>query len=104
MGITGDATVSGNGTNVNIDFGPTWNNGTVCVAAQTSCFTSPAKCISISKSAGLPNNLSGNFTACPNTNQTYSVTPLHRVPQFITGHYQMVPRIIKQQCNKRCLW
>lgn len=74
--ITGDATVSGNGTNVNIDFGPTWNNGTVCVAAQTSCFTSPAKCISISKSAGLPNNLSGNFTACPNTNQTYSVTPL----------------------------
>ena len=74
--ITGDATVTGNGTNVNIDFGPTWNGGTLCVAAQTSCYTSASKCISLSKSAGIPNNLSGNFTACPNTSQTYSVTPL----------------------------
>jgi subtilisin-like proprotein convertase family protein len=74
--ITGDATVSGNGNTVTINFGPNWNGGTLCVAAQTTCYTSASKCITISKSAGMPNNLSGSFTACPNTVQNYSVTPL----------------------------
>ncbi|MEZ5069100.1 MAG: hypothetical protein R2847_11735 [Bacteroidia bacterium] len=38
--ISGDATVIGNGTSVTVNFGPTWNGGTLCVAAQTNCYTS----------------------------------------------------------------
>lgn len=71
--VTGDATVSGTTSMVTVNFGPAWNGGTLCVAAQTSCYASPTKCLTISKSAAPLTNLSGNFTACPNANQTYSV-------------------------------
>lgn len=73
--VTGDATVTGNSNMVTVNFGPTWNGGTLCVAAQTACYTSPTKCLSISKNAALLSNLSGSFTACPNANQTFSVNP-----------------------------
>jgi hypothetical protein len=71
--ITGDATVSGTGTTVMVTFGPSWNGGTLCVAAQTSCYTSPTKCISIGKNASILNTISGSFTVCPNSASTYIV-------------------------------
>ena len=71
--ITGDATISGTGTTTTVTFGPAWNGGTLCVAAQTSCYTSPTKCITLSKSASLLNAISGTFTACPNSTLMYSV-------------------------------
>lgn len=71
--ITGNATVSGTGATAIISFGPSWNGGTLCVAAQTTCYTSPSKCITISKSAATLNAISGSFTACPNSVLSYSV-------------------------------
>jgi hypothetical protein len=71
--ITGNATVTGTGLTAQVTFGPAWNGGTLCVAAQTSCYTSATKCFSISKSAAALSNLTGNVTACPNSNATYSV-------------------------------
>ena len=71
--ITGDATVSGTGITATVTFGPTWTGGTLCVASQTPCYTSPSKCIYISSSAATLNALSGTFTACPNTTGIYSV-------------------------------
>ena len=71
--ITGDATVSGTSTTATVNFGPAWNGGTLCVAAKTSCYTSPSKCLTISTSAAPLNAISGSFTACPNTTLTFSV-------------------------------
>jgi hypothetical protein len=71
--ITGDATVTGTGTNVTVNFGPAWNGGTLCVAAQTTCYTSPTKCITIGTSAAALGAISGTFTACPNSSLTFSV-------------------------------
>ena len=71
--ITGDASVTGTASSINVTFGPAWNGGTLCVAAQTTCYTSPAKYINISSSAAPLTNIIGSFTACPNTMQTYSV-------------------------------
>ncbi|HOZ91123.1 MAG TPA: hypothetical protein PKX59_09415 [Bacteroidia bacterium] len=45
--VSGDATVSGNGTSVTVNFGPSWTGGTLCVSAQTPCFNSPSKCLVI---------------------------------------------------------
>ena len=73
--ITGDASVVGNGTTVTVNFGPAWAGGNLCVAAQTPCFTSPAKCMYISSSATALNAISGTFTACPGSVITYSVPP-----------------------------
>lgn len=71
--ITGNATVSGTGTTATVTFGTSWNGGTLCVAAQTSCYTSPAKCISIGKNASVLNAISGAYTVCPNSTSTYTV-------------------------------
>ena len=71
--ISGDATVSGNGTSVTVNFGPAWTGGTLCVSAQTPCFNSPSKCLAISASASPLNTISGSFTACPNQTLTFSV-------------------------------
>ena len=73
--ISGDATVIGNGTSVTVNFGPTWNGGTLCVAAQTNCYTSAFKCLAIGTSGTNFGVISGLFTACPNSQQNYSVTP-----------------------------
>lgn len=73
--ITGDATVSGNGTSVTVNFGPAWTGGNLCVSAQTSCFTSPAKCMLISASSTALNAINGTFTACPGSVINYNVAP-----------------------------
>jgi len=71
--VSGNATVSGTGTSVTVNFGSGWTGGTLCVAAQTPCFTSPTKCISIGTGAAALGAISGTFTACPNSTVTYSV-------------------------------
>ncbi len=71
--ITGNATVSGTGTTATVTFGPGWTGGTLCVSSQTSCYTSPAKCIAITNTAATLSNLTGATTACPNTVLPYSV-------------------------------
>ncbi len=71
--VSGDATVSGNGTSVTVNFGPSWTGGTLCVSAQTPCFNSPSKCLVIGSSASPLNVISGSFTACPNQTLTFSV-------------------------------
>jgi hypothetical protein len=72
--ITGDATVSGSGTTVVVNFGSAWTGGSLCVAAQTSCFTSLSKCITITRSSTPLSNLTGNGIACPNSTGLYGVT------------------------------
>jgi hypothetical protein len=66
--ITGDATVSGTDTNAYVTFGPAWNGGSLCVEAKTNCYTSPSKCLTITRSVGPLSNLTGSSIACPNTN------------------------------------
>lgn len=71
--ITGDATVTGTDTAVTVSFGPAWTNGTLCVAAQTTCYTSANKCLAIGSTSPTLGTISGTFTACPNSTLTYSV-------------------------------
>lgn len=73
--VTGNATVSGIGSTVSITFNAGWTGGTLCVAAQTNCYTSPAKCITISTSAATLSSLTGATTACPNSVLPYSILP-----------------------------
>ncbi len=80
--ITGDATVSGNGTTVTVNFGPSWNGGTLCVAAQTSCYTSATKCIYISRAASIITQINGTVTACPGQTETYFVAPVNGAAQY----------------------
>ncbi len=71
--ITGDATVSGTGTTATVDFGPTWTGGTLCVAAQTSCFTSATKCLALTYAPATIGAMSGTFTTCIGQSVLYSV-------------------------------
>ncbi len=72
--ITGDATVSGTGINATVNFGPAFTTGTLCVAAQTSCYTSPTKCITISRfPSTVPAFSTGTFTACVGQTIQYCV-------------------------------
>lgn len=71
--ITGDATVSGTGTTVTVNFGPTWTGGTLSVSAQTPCYTSPAKTIVLTTAAPPLGVMSGVFSTCVGSTQTYSV-------------------------------
>lgn len=71
--ISGDATVSGNGTSVSVSFGPTWTSGTLCVAAQTGCYTTVSKCINIENIVTKVYTPTGTFAACPNSVLTYSI-------------------------------
>ncbi len=72
--ITGDAVVSGTGTTATVTFGPLWTGGVLCVAAQTPCFTSGTKCITLGNApltAYTPT--SSSYTICPGTSQTFGV-------------------------------
>lgn len=71
--ITGNATVIGTGTSVVVNFGSTWTGGILSVAAQTPCYTSPAKTLVLSNTAPAIGAMSGVFTACVGSTQTYSV-------------------------------
>ncbi len=74
--ITGNATVSGTGTSATVNFGAGWTGGTLCVAAQTPCYTSATKCVAISYTTVAPGTLNGNFVVCPGGTYTYSVAPV----------------------------
>ncbi len=78
--VTGDANINGAGTSVvttslsvTVNFGAAWTGGTLCVAAQTPCYTSPAKCLGITRSVIVLGNVNGTFTACPGNIFTYNV-------------------------------
>lgn len=81
--LTGDATFVSNGLStittavpnpgLMINLGAAFTSGTLCVAAQTSCFTSSAKCINLSKTSSQPGVMSGVFNVCPGSSQTFSV-------------------------------
>lgn len=71
--ITGDASIVGSGTSVTVNFGPAWTGGTLSVAAQTPCYTSPAKTLVLTNTAPVVGVMSGVFTACVGSTQTYSV-------------------------------
>ena len=73
--ITGNATVVPSGTSAVVFFGPSWNGGTLCVAAKTPCYTTAYKCIAISKSASALNAITGPLSSCPNEVQTFNVLP-----------------------------
>lgn len=60
-------------TSVTLTVPSGFTTGTMCVTANTSCYSTLPKCISISKTPLIPGALSGVFTVCPNTNQTYSI-------------------------------
>ncbi len=71
--ITGDATVSGTGTTATVTFGPAFTTGTLCVSAQTSCFTSAAKCITITQNAPVVPAITGTFSVCAGQTIQYCV-------------------------------
>jgi Secretion system C-terminal sorting domain/PKD-like domain len=81
--ITGDATVSGTGTTATVNFGPAFTTGTLCVAAQTACYTSATKCITISNTASVITQINGTFLACPGQTLTYSVAPVAGAASYI---------------------
>lgn len=71
--ITGDATISGSGNSITVNFGPAWAGGTLSVAAQTPCYTTPFKYLVLTNTAPAIGVMSGVFTACVGFTQTYSV-------------------------------
>lgn len=82
--ITGDATINGTGTTATVNFGPNWNGGQICVSSQTSCYTSPTKCLNLGLNVSpvtLP-QIQGVFTVCQGSTQTYTVAGLTGVANF----------------------
>ncbi len=67
------ATVNGNGTSAVVSFGPAWNGGTLCVTANTPCFTSAQRCLSLTTSTPAPGAITGTSSVCPASTITYSV-------------------------------
>ncbi len=69
----GNGTVTGTGTTATVNFGPSFTGGAVCVAAQTSCYTSPTKCLAITNAPSTVGAMSGTFSVCAGPVYTYSV-------------------------------
>ncbi len=67
--ITGDASVSGTGTAITVNFGPAFTSGTLCVRAQLACgYQSAQRCISITNGTSTPGLMTGTFAVCPGQN------------------------------------
>ena len=75
--ITGDATVTGTGTDASVSFGAGFTNGSLCVRALLACgYQSAPRCMTISNSTPLLSAMSGTFSVCPGTNGVaYTVLP-----------------------------
>jgi hypothetical protein len=72
--ITGDATVSGTGTSVTVNYGPTWTGGSLSVKAAIACGTeSLPRTLAISHATAQPGVVTGSATACPGATVTYSI-------------------------------
>lgn len=72
--ITGDATVSGSGTTVTVNFGPSFTSGTLCVRAALNCgYQSAPRCIAISNTTPVPGAMTGPSTVCPGGSGSYSI-------------------------------
>ena len=67
---------TGSSTTNTITVTPTATSGTVCVTAVNSCGSSTARCMSVLPVTvpAQPGAISGTFTVCQGTSQTYSVT------------------------------
>lgn len=50
-------------------------SGSFCVTANTPCFTSAQRCITISSQSPIPSAITGVTSVCRGTSQTYSVAP-----------------------------
>jgi hypothetical protein len=57
------------------------STGSICVTANTPCYSTAQKCMTISTTPSVLGQMSGVFTVCPNTSQNYSV------PQAGPGTY-----------------
>ncbi|MEO0312604.1 MAG: hypothetical protein RIQ89_2261, partial [Bacteroidota bacterium] len=72
--ITGDASVSGTGTSVTVNFGPTFTTGTLSVSAGLGCgANSSVRTMTITNNTPMPGVISGSAVACPGATVTYSV-------------------------------
>lgn len=71
--ITGNATVVGSGTNCSVTFSPSWSGGTLCVSAQTPCYTSATKCIALGIGAATAYSPVGPASVCPGQSSSFSV-------------------------------
>jgi hypothetical protein len=79
-----NATVSGGqGTSIaNIDFGPGFTSGQVCVTATNACFTTPSRCINITSLPDFPGNIQGaSYNVC-NSQQVYSINTVANATSF----------------------
>ncbi len=71
--ITGNATISGTGTTATVNFGAGWTGGTICVAAQTPCYTSPTKCLALTTASVTAYTPSGSSSGCAGSTAAYTV-------------------------------
>lgn len=72
--ITGDATISGSGNAITVNFGPSFTTGILSVNAGLNCGTqSGVRTMTISNSTILPGTIAGAATVCPGGTATYSI-------------------------------
>lgn len=80
--ITGNATVTSSGTTATVTFGSTWTGGTLSVAAQTPCYTSPSKSLTLTNTSPAIGVMSGTFSVCAGITYTYSVPSVPGVSSY----------------------
>jgi hypothetical protein len=73
---TGNPLINTTSTSVTVTASATFtgaSTGSICVTANTPCYSSPQKCLTISSAQSVLGQMSGVFTVCPGTPQTYMV-------------------------------
>ncbi len=54
-----------NNLTVAVTFPAGWSGGSICIAANVACYTSPTKCISVVSTPNQPGGVIGNLNVCP---------------------------------------
>jgi hypothetical protein len=80
-GITGSST----GNCITVNFGSTFNGGTICVRGNSLCGVGQQRCLNVPKLTlipATPGNISGPSTLCPLNSSTYSVLAVANATEY----------------------
>jgi hypothetical protein len=82
--ITGNATITGNGTSAIVNYGPSFTTGIIGVSANLNCGTaSTIRYLNISTTPLLPGAINGPSVVCPNTTHTFSIAAVAGATAYV---------------------
>lgn len=98
----GASITNGQGTNsISVDFGPTFNNGTLSVIAQNNCGSSAARTLSLQASPSKPGLITGLQQICPGQVQVpYSIQTVSNTTSYNWSLLASLGNIVNGQGTK----